>query len=73
MDPVNAIHTTLTADGTRAAYSPKCNLASKNPNADDFMEVSMAMVREATSPNPEHLGSAYPTNPPIRCKRRIGI
>jgi len=47
--PTRAIHTTLTADGTRVAYCVKCNLASKNPNADDFIAVSIAMVRDWTS------------------------
>jgi hypothetical protein len=64
--PVKAIHTTLTADGTRAMYSPKWSLAKRNPKADDFMEVSIAMVRDLTSPNPVTLGSQYPTIPPRR-------
>lgn len=50
--PVRAIQTTLTAEGTRAAYCPKWSLARRKPKAEDFMEVSMAMVLEATSPNP---------------------
>ena len=66
MLPVKAIHTTLTADGTRAMYSPKCSLARRNPKADDFIDVSIAMVRDFTSPNPVSLGSQYPTIPPRR-------
>ena len=54
---INANQTMLTAEGTRAIYSPKCNLASKNPNAEDFVDVSMAIVRDFTSPSPTSLGS----------------
>lgn len=73
IDPVKAIHTTLTAAGTRAAYCPKCNLANRKPKAEDFMAVSMAMVRHATSPKPVSLGRKYPKRPPTKCKRRTGI
>ena len=66
IDPVKAIHTTDTAEGTRAAYSPKCSLANKKPKALDFIEVSIAMVRQATSPNPNTRGRPYPTKPPIK-------
>ena len=55
LDPVRAIHTTDTADGTRAANAPKCNLASRNPNAELFIDVSMAIVLEEVSPNPRAL------------------
>ena len=72
-DPVSAIQTTDTADGTRAANSPKCNFASKKPNADDFMEVSIAMVREEVSSNPTALGRKYPTRPPIKWSIKMGI
>ena len=52
LDPVKAIQTTDTADGTRAANAPKWSFASKKPNADDFIEVSMAIVRDDVSPKP---------------------
>ena len=51
-DPVSAIQTTETADGTRAAKAPKWSLASRKPNADDFIDVSMAIVRDVVSPKP---------------------
>lgn len=57
MEPVIAIHTTEMADGTRASNDPKWSFASRKPKADDFMEVSMAIVRDDTSENPIHLGS----------------
>jgi hypothetical protein len=44
-------------------------LANKNPKAEDFMEVSIAMVREVISPNPVALGRKYPISPPTKCKR----
>merc|ERR1712167_531528 len=52
LDPVSAIQTTDTAEGTRAAKAPKCNLASRKPKAELFIEVSMAIVLEDVSPNP---------------------
>mmetsp|Transcript_24532 Transcript_24532/g.97353 ORF Transcript_24532/g.97353 Transcript_24532/m.97353 type:complete len:203 (-) Transcript_24532:598-1206(-) len=51
-EPTRAIHTTETADGTRAASAPKWSFASKKPNAEDFIEVSMAIVRHVVSPKP---------------------
>lgn len=72
IDPVKAIHTTDTAEGTRAAYSPKCSLANKKPKALDFIEVSIAMVRQATSPNPNTRGRPYPTKPPIKWSKKTG-
>merc|ERR1712094_12923 len=49
-EPVKAIQTTDTADGTRAANAPKWSFASKKPKADDFIEVSMAIVLLEVSP-----------------------
>ena len=72
-EPVSAIQTTDTAEGTRAANSPKCNFANKKPNAEDFMEVSMAMVRDEVSSNPTALGRKYPTRPPMRWNIKMGI
>ena len=43
--PTRAIHTTDTAEGTRVRYWAKCNFASRKPKADDFIAVSIAMVR----------------------------
>lgn len=57
IEPVIAIHTTEMAEGTLASKLPKCSLARRKPNADDFMEVSMAIVRELTSEKPMALGS----------------
>ena len=37
------------------------------------MDVSMAMVRDFTSPKPVSFGSQYPTMPPMRWRRRTGI
>ena len=51
-EPVKAIHTTDTADGTRAANAPKWSFANKNPKAELFILVSMAIVLEEVSPNP---------------------
>ena len=51
-EPVKAIHTTDTAEGTRAANAPKWSLASKKPKAELFIEVSMAIVLEEVSPKP---------------------
>ena len=51
-EPVKAIQTTDTADGTRQAKSPKWSLARRKPKADDFMDVSMAIVRLVVSPKP---------------------
>ena len=51
-EPVSAIQTTDTAEGTRAANAPKCNLASRKPKAELFIEVSMAIVRDDVSPKP---------------------
>jgi len=47
-EPVSAIHTTETALGTRASYCPRWSLASRKPKADDFIEVSIAIVRHVT-------------------------
>merc|ERR1739847_143756 len=55
LDPVKAIQTTETADGTRAANAPKWSFASKNPNAELFIEVSMAIVLLDVSPKPRAL------------------
>ena len=41
------------ADGTRAANAPKWSFASKNPKAEDFIDVSMAIVRDDVSPKPK--------------------
>mmetsp|Transcript_48969 Transcript_48969/g.122724 ORF Transcript_48969/g.122724 Transcript_48969/m.122724 type:complete len:275 (-) Transcript_48969:570-1394(-) len=71
--PVTAIHTTDTAGGTRTAKSAKCSLARRKPNADDFMAVSIAMVRAATSPKPIALGMKKPKSPPSRWRRMMGI
>ena len=51
-EPVSAIQTTDTADGTRAANAPKWSFANKNPKAELFIEVSMAIVLEEVSPKP---------------------
>lgn len=59
MEPVMAIHTTEMAAGTRASKVPKCSFARRKPNADDFMEVSMAIVRDDTSEKPIALGSCW--------------
>lgn len=64
IEPVRAIQKTLTAEGTRAAKSPKCSFANKNPKAEDFIDVSIAMVREEVSSKPVKRGKAYPTMPP---------
>ena len=52
LDPVKAIQTTDTAEGTRAANAPKWSFANKNPKAELFIEVSMAIVRDDVSPKP---------------------
>ena len=52
-EPVSAIQTTDTADGTRAANAPKWSFANKNPKAELFIEVSMAIVLEEVSPEAE--------------------
>ena len=52
LDPVKAIQTTDTADGTLAAKAPKWSFASKNPKAELFIEVSIAIVRDDVSPKP---------------------
>ena len=51
-EPVRLIQTTEAADGTRTAAAPKWSLARRNPMAEDFMDVSMAMVLAVVSPNP---------------------
>eukprot|EP00962_Isochrysis_galbana_P042250 scaffold15728_cov51-Isochrysis_galbana.AAC.1 len=48
-DPTSAIHTTDTADGTRTRKSPKWSFARRKPKADDFIDVSMATVRQTVS------------------------
>merc|ERR1712167_410617 len=55
LEPVSAIQTTDTAEGTRAAKAPKCNLARRKPKAELFMEVSMAIVLLEVSPKPRAL------------------
>ena len=45
LEPTSAIQTTETADGTRTRNIPKWSLASRKPNADDFIDVSIATVR----------------------------
>lgn len=52
VDPVTAIQTTLTAAGTRTKYSGKWSDASRNPNAEDFIAVSIAVVRAIISLKP---------------------
>lgn len=47
-EPMMAIHTTLTAAGTLTRGSEKWRVASRNPKAEDFMAVSMAVVRATT-------------------------
>lgn len=54
--PTKAIHTTEAAEGTLAPYCLKCNFASKNPKADDFIAVSMAIVLHCVSLNFKALG-----------------
>lgn len=61
MEPVIAIQTTEIAAGTLASNEPKCSFANRKPNADDFMDVSMAIVREDTSEKPMYLGTWYST------------
>lgn len=56
-DPVIAIQTTEIADGTLASKHPKWSFARRKPKADDFIEVSIAIVRAETSEKPIHLGS----------------
>lgn len=56
-DPVIAIHTTEIAAGTLASKDPKCSLAKRKPKAEDFMDVSIAIVRDDTSENPMYLGN----------------
>lgn len=70
--PTSAIHTTDTAEGTRAPTCLKCSFANRNPNALLFIAVSMAMVRLWVSVNPNHLGSQYPASPPTRCSSITG-
>lgn len=48
-------------------------MANKKPNAEDFIAVSMAMVREEISPNPVSRGKKYPTRPPTKCNNNTGI
>jgi hypothetical protein len=55
VEPTTAIHTTDTAAGTRTMKSWKCSEASRKPNADDFIDVSMAVVRDVFSSNPANL------------------
>ena len=50
LEPTSAIHTTETALGTRTAGEPKWSFASRKPNADDFIAVSIAIVRALVSP-----------------------
>ena len=98
--PTMAIHTTLTADGTRTlnasdaklirkkhratmicshwlttrSYNeastkpgaPKWSEASRKPNALDFMEVSMATVRQVLSSKPQICVAKKPRRPPKR-------
>ena len=42
---MTATQTALTAAGTRTSGSSKWRLARRNPNADDFIDVSIAVVR----------------------------
>mmetsp|Transcript_77639 Transcript_77639/g.122523 ORF Transcript_77639/g.122523 Transcript_77639/m.122523 type:complete len:218 (+) Transcript_77639:298-951(+) len=62
-----AIHTTLTALGTRTLKAPKCSEARRKPKALDFMAVSMATVRQVFSSKPEALVALKPSKPPTRC------
>mmetsp|Transcript_534 Transcript_534/g.2031 ORF Transcript_534/g.2031 Transcript_534/m.2031 type:complete len:223 (+) Transcript_534:237-905(+) len=64
--PMTAIHTTDTAEGTRTMYSEKCCDASRKPNAELFMAVSMAVVRAVVSSKPSRLTSWKPIAPPSR-------
>jgi len=52
--PTMAIHTTLTAEGTRTLKAPKCREANRKPNALLYMAVSMATVRDVFSSKPVH-------------------
>merc|ERR1712106_270104 len=36
------------------------------------MHVSMAMVRQVTSPNPDRRGTRYPRSPPNKCNKNMG-
>ena len=63
--PTNAIHTTETADGTRAPYCWKCSFANRNPKAEDFIAVSIAIVLHWVSVKFSARGMKYPASPPI--------
>ena len=52
------IFSTDTALGTLASYWPRCKEARRKPKAEDFIDVSMAMVRHDTSSKPSAAGSA---------------
>lgn len=48
-EPTSAIQTTETAAGTRTMNCAKCSFARRKPKADDFIEVSIATVRQTVS------------------------
>mmetsp|Transcript_66946 Transcript_66946/g.81999 ORF Transcript_66946/g.81999 Transcript_66946/m.81999 type:complete len:218 (+) Transcript_66946:150-803(+) len=63
-----AIHTTLTAEGTRTLKAPKCKEAKRKPKALDFIAVSIATVRQVRSLKPAAFVAKKPSKPPKRCK-----
>lgn len=69
IDPIIAIQTTETAEGTLTKNSGKCKLANKNPNALDFIAVSIAHVLHVVSEYLNIFIPQYPSAPPSKCNK----
>lgn len=48
-------------------------LTKRKPKAEDFIEVSIAIVRQVVSSKPIILGRKKPKTPPSKCSRSTGI